>query len=246
MRRLLLAFAFLMPLTPMMIAAARAEEFTRTQIESIIHDYIANHPKEMIDSVENYGKQQQMVEDQQASTLVQENMDWLVHNSKHAEAGSTKPDASIVEFFDYNCGYCKAALPDLMTLLGTDKNLRIVFVEIPILGESSITAAKWALAANEQGKYLPYHILLMKHKGPLDEATLVDYAKRAGLDADKLKADKDSDKIARIIDENIGMARKLGIQGTPAFVVGDQLLRGYVGMDALRDALKTAREAEKK
>ena len=241
MRRIFLALAFVLAFLPQ----AHAEDFTRAQIEQIIREYIANNPKEMIESVERYGKQQQQVEDEAASKLVRENMDWLVKNPKHAEAGNPKGDVTIVEFFDYNCGYCKAALPDLMTLLDADKNLRLVFVEIPILGDASTVAAKWALAARDQEKYLPFHISLMKHKGPMDEATYVDYATRAGLDVKKLKEAKDSNDVVLTIDDNLRMARTLSIQGTPAFIVGDQLIRGYVGIDALREAVQKARDKAK-
>lgn len=241
MRRLLLTAsmlaAFTVPSHP-----ALSEEFTRAQIEQIIKEYIQAHPKEMMDSVENYGKQQQQVQDDQAAEQIRKNSDWLLKNPKHAQAGNPKGSATIVEFFDYNCGYCKQAVSDLMRLLDEDKNLRLVFVEIPILGESSEEAARWALAALKQDRYLEFHIALMKHKGPLDEGAVLQYAKQVGLDIDKLKKDRLDPSIDQTIAENLNMARTLGIQGTPAFVIGDQLIRGYVGIDGLLAALDEVRK----
>lgn len=240
MRRFLLTL-----LTATCIATpALAEEFTREQIEQIVQEYIAKNPKTIIDSVNNYGKAQQEEEDKKASDLVIKNRDWLLNNKNHAEAGNPKGDVTLVEFFDYNCGYCKQALTDIMTLVEEDKNLRVVFVEIPILGESSFEAARWALAAQEQKLYLEYHISLMRHKGGYDPLALADYAKKVGMDVEKLEKEKAKDKYREIMDDNIGMANTLGVSGTPAFVVGDQLMRGYVGIDALRDAIATARKAK--
>jgi len=220
---------------------AQAEEFTREQIQQMIKDYIANNPQDLIQSVENYGKQQQEQDSQRASESIKKNMDWLTKNPNHAEAGNPNGDVTIVEFFDYNCGYCKQALTDLMKLLDKDKNVRLVFVEIPILGASSEEAARWALAAMKQKKYLEFHIAMMNHKGPLDEGAVLQYAKQVGLDGEKLKKDKLDPKNEQIIAENLNMARSLGIQGTPAFVIGDELIRGYVGLEGLQDSVNTAR-----
>ena len=158
---------------------ALAEDFTREQIEKIVKEYIMKNPKVIIESVNNFGKQQQVEEDKKASEAVGQHMDWLTKNKNHAEAGNPNGDVTIVEFFDYNCGYCKQALNDILTIMESDKNIRLVFVEIPILGESSFEAARWALAANKQKLYLEYHISLMRHKGAFDNTILSDYAKKA-------------------------------------------------------------------
>jgi protein-disulfide isomerase len=242
MRRLLLSLAFLAAF----IAPACAEDFTRAQIEQIVGEYIATHPKELMDSVQKYGEQQQSAEQEEASKAVIANRAWLEQNPNHAEAGNPKGDVTIVEFFDYNCGYCKQALGDLMTILDKDKGVRLVFVEIPILGDSSMLAAQWALAANRQKLYLEYHIGLMRFRGPITEDILTTQAQTAGLNVERLKKDKGDPKINTIIAENLNMARALGIQGTPAFVVGDQLIRGYVGLSGMEEAIANARAAKAK
>lgn len=240
MRRLLLTASML---AAFVATPAFAEDFTRAQIDEFIKEYIQKNPKALIDSVEAYGKQQQDAEGAKAAEQIVKNMDWLTKNPKHAEAGNPKGDVTIVEFFDYNCGYCKQAVPDLMKLLDQDKNVRVVFVEIPILGASSEEAARWALASIKQEKYLPFHIALMNHKGPLEEGSILGYAKNAGLDIDKLKKDKLDAGIEQTMAENLNMARTLGIQGTPAFVVGTELIRGYVGFDGLVEAVATVRNS---
>lgn len=246
MRRILLALMLTSAFTvPALTAApAHAEEFTRAQIEAIIKDYIEKNPKVMIDSVEAFGKQQQKVQDQLGAEQITKNSDWLLKNKDHAEAGNPKGDVTVVEFFDYNCGYCKQALGDVLTLLDKDKKLRLVFVEIPILGDSSVEAAKYALAAKKQNLYLEYHIAMMRHKGPINADVMLDYAKQVGINTEKMKKDAQDPAIAATIEDNLRMARTLGITGTPAFVVGKELIRGYVGLEGMSEAVSDARKAK--
>lgn len=242
MRRLLFTLALMSVFAVPAPKPAHAEEFTRGQIEDIVREFIQKNPEVMIQSVEAYGRKQQEEEQAMANEAAVKNMDWMTKNKHHAEAGNKKGDVTIVEFFDYNCGYCKQAVPDVMELLDDDKKLRLVFIEIPILGPSSMTAAKWALAAKEQNSYLEYHLLLMKHKGPMDEAILADYASKLKLDVDKMRIDANSPETDKILQENLQMSQKMGIQGTPAFIVGKEVIRGYVSKDVLAQAAKKARE----
>lgn len=241
MHRLFLSLALLI----VFIAPSLAEDLNRTQIEQIIADYIKNNPRAIIDSVNSYGEQQQALSAKDASERIKARSAWLYNNKNHAQAGNSKGDVTIVEFFDYNCGYCKQAMPELMALLDIDKNVRLIFVEIPILGESSKEAAKWALAAKDQDAYLEFHVALMKHHGPLSSGVIEDYAKKAGIDVEKAKKQKDLPEIQAAINDNLKVANELGVSGTPAFVVGDQLLGGWVGAESLRDAIKAARESKK-
>lgn len=242
MRRFVLSLL----LTAAFAAPAAAADLTREQVEGIVHDYIMAHPQVLIDSVNAYGQAQQAADEKRASDAVLEHIDWLTKNKNHAEAGNPKGDITIVEFFDYNCGYCKKSFPELMTLLDEDKGVRLVFVEIPILGDGSVEAARWALAANKQKHYLEFHSALMRHHGPIDETVLTDYAKKAGLDLARLKKDKADAAIDATLQDNTNMAGQLGISGTPAFVVGTGLIRGYVDLAGMRQAITQARAAAKK
>ncbi len=154
--------------------------------------------------------------------------------------GARDGDVTLVQFFDYACGYCKAALPDLQRLVREDPKLKVVFRELPILSRESDMAARISLLAAEQGRYDAFHQAMYAAGRPT--ATSIPAAARtAGLDEAQLKAALSSSKAEREIVQNMGLARALGFSGTPAWVVGDQLLSGAVGYDALKAAVAKAR-----
>lgn len=211
------------------------------ELGNFIRDYLMDNPQIIVEAVEMYSRQEQAAAAERASDAVRANQDWLYNNDAHPTAGPADASVAVVEFFDYNCGYCKRALSDIMTVLGEDDDLRVVFIELPILGDSSTEAAKWALAAEKQDMYLEYHVALMEHQGRLNDAQLANIAEKVGLDVAKLRQDKDDDAILEQLQENIDKARELGITGTPAFIIGDELARGYVGLDGLRAGVKQNR-----
>ena len=133
-------------------------------------------------------------------------------------------------------------MPDIQATLEKDSDVKFVFHEMPILGPSSRTAAQYALAAHKQGKYFEYHVALMEFRGEKNDKTLEKLAKDVGLDVEKAKADANSKEIAAMIEESMTLASKIGIRGTPAFIVGDKLFRGYLGPDGLQSEIKTARK----
>ena len=155
--------------------------------------------------------------------------------------GNKDAEITVVEFFDYNCGYCKRAVPDIRAILEEDKNVKFVFKEMPILGPSSRTAAQYALAAHKQGKYFDYHAKLMEHRGPKDEATLEKMAKDLDLNVDQMKVDANSEETNQAIEDSINLAGEIGIRGTPAFVIESELYRGYLGLEGLKAEIAKAR-----
>jgi protein-disulfide isomerase len=156
--------------------------------------------------------------------------------------GNPDGDVSLVEFFDYNCPYCRRMGPILRQMIENDANLRIVYKEWPILGSGSVFAAKAALAAHKQGKYLAFHEALMEGPGKADESRVLEVAKYIGLDIERLRGDMDSDEIIQAIDRNMALARALQITGTPTFVIGSEIIRGAVDMAALETSVATARD----
>jgi len=148
-----------------------------------------------------------------------------------------------VEFFDYNCGYCRHSLADVLKLLDKDKDVRLVFKEFPILGPGSVSAAKASIAARRQNKYWDFHLALMRERGTVDEAKVFAVAKTVGLDIPKLKADMESADVAKIIAQNQALAEALSIQGTPAFVIDQTLIPGAPGYDGLANAVAAVKEA---
>ena len=240
MKTLILAsFALLCAALP-----ARAADFTdaqKSQIDTVIHDYLMKNPKVMIESLEKYQSDQKDAEAGKFKDKVGQYKTFLT--AKDAPfAGNPNGNVTMTEFFDYNCGYCKHAVDDVKNLLDQDKNVRVVFIDFPILSESSGDAARYALAAQKQGKYYDYHLKLMKYPGEKNEAAYRSIAKDLNLDWDKLAKDADSDAVKATIGKNMEVARDLGINGTPAFIVGDQLIPGYIGVQNMKELVADARK----
>lgn len=228
------------------VSGLQAAELSKADIEKIIHEYIMANPQVMIDSVNAYEVKLQSEQQEQAMSVVRDNADWIYNNPNHAVAGNPNGDVTIVEFFDYNCGYCKQALTDLMTLIDEDKNIKVVFIDLPILGESSTLAARWSKAAQAQGKFLEFHVPLMRHRGALNDSVLENYAQAAGMDVAKAKTFMLSSDVTARLDDNTAKSQSFGIAGTPAFILGDKMVRGYVGIDGMRKVVAEVREEAKK
>jgi protein-disulfide isomerase len=158
-----------------------------------------------------------------------------------AWAGDPRGDVTLTMFTDYACGYCRQSAPDIERLLATDPKLRVVWREIPVLGPDSEVAARVALAAAKQGRYLPFHRALFASGRP-DTGHLAQAARAAGLDPARLRTDEGASDVAAEVQRNLALATQLKIDGTPAFVVGDQLLAGAVGYDRLAQAIAAARQ----
>ena len=212
-------------------------------VHKIIEHYLLENPKIVMDAAEAYRVQQEQEQQQQAQTAIEDNMDVLTH-SEAPSIGPADASVTVVEFFDYNCGYCKRALPDVQKAVEADKDVRFVFKEMPILGPTSQTAAEWALAAHKQGKYFEYHSALMEFRGPKEEAQLAKIATDLGLDVEKMKQDAKSDDIQKLLEEDINLAQKIGISGTPAFIINGELYGGYLGEDGLQAAIDKARASQ--
>ena len=228
-------------------ALAQNADFTQSQKDAlgpIIKEYLKENPSVVVEALEEYRVQQEQEAMKAAQAGIQDNIAYLTR-ADAPSVGNPEADVTVVEFFDYNCGYCKRAVPDIQNILKEDKNVRFVFKEMPILGPTSRTAALWALAAHEQGKYFDYHVALMEHRGQKTEEELEKLAKKVGLDAAKMKADIENGEIAKELDKSLEVARSIGVSGTPAFIIGDQFVPGYIGEDGLKNALEEARSAKK-
>lgn len=229
-------------------APASAQAFDAAQKEEmggIIRDYLMENPKVIMDAVERYRANQEEIEAKAMEDSILSKSDALFNNPKSPVVGNPKGDVTIVEFLDYNCGYCKIAFRDIETLLKEDKNLRVVFKEIPILSESSHMASRYALAAHKQGKYWDFHMALMTATGGIDENYVENVAKGLKLDMKKLKADAESAEVRETLEANLTLAREIGFSGTPSFVVGTRPLRGHYGIEALRKFIADTREQAK-
>jgi protein-disulfide isomerase len=219
-----------------------SEEQTRA-VEKLVRDYILNNPEILVESLRGYEEKHRQAADEQAQKAIIASRDALEKDPTSPVAGNLQGNVTLIEFFDYRCGYCKKVVPSIQELLQTDKNIRIVFKEFPILGPDSVTASRAALAAWKIApeKYLPFHLALMESRGEMNEARVLETGKKVGIDVNKLKAAMSDPAIKASIDRNVELARKLQINGTPAFIIGGELVPGAVDLATLREMVATAR-----
>ena len=223
---------------------AAADEFTPAQKEELgvfIKDYLVAHPDVLRAAIEALDKHDKQVAEDERQKAVSDQAGELFGSKFQATVGNPKGSATLVEFFDYNCGYCKRALPDMMTLLKTDSNIKFVLKEFPVLGEGSVEAAHVAVAARMQDptgkKYIDFHQKLLGGRGPADKARALAVAKEVGFDMPRLEKDMNSDEVKTTIDEDMKLADTLGVNGTPSYVIGNELVVGAVGLDALKEKI---------
>ena len=218
----------------------------KTEIEALVKQYILDHGDVVIDSVNRF-QQKKEAEADKDSAVKAKNLLASIKNDKNlAMAGDPNGDVTVVEFFDFNCGYCKKAFPEVQQLLKEDKKVKVVFYDMPILGPDSLESSKWALAAKKQGKYFEYHTALMGHQGQKDAATFKKLATDIGLDADKMEKDKASPEIEAELKKHVELAQSLNIQGTPGFLIDDKIIRGYVPYEAMKATIKSERDTPAK
>lgn len=223
------------------VAMAQFDDTEEAAIRLIVRNYLIDNPEVLIEALQIYQARQEQA-DAQAQQDAVANLGDRLFESTSPSIGPADAGVTLVEFFDYNCGFCKRSLEDIQTLIDTDDDLRVVFKEIPILGPTSLTAARAALASREQGLYSEYHIALMAHRGTHTEESIFVLAAEVGLDVDQLRVDMESDAVSQEISDNLQLAEAIGVRGTPAFVVGNRVIPGAVGLDALEDAIDRIRQ----
>lgn len=229
-------------------AGAAAQSITNAQrgeIEKIIRDYLIKNPEVLQEAIAELEKRQASADAEKHKTAVKENAEALFNSPRHVTVGNTKGDVTFVEFFDYNCGYCKRALEDMMALIKADPNLKVVLKEFPVLGPGSQDAARVGVAVRMQDKtgkkYLEFHQKLLTGRGQVDKARALAAAKEAGLDVARIERDLASDEVRASIEESFKLAEKLGLNGTPSYVIGNDVVVGAVGLAALREKVNHAR-----
>lgn len=225
--------------------AARAELSAdqKKEMEALIKEYILNNGDVVIEGVNKYQAKQEEETNKQSDAAAKELMAKIKSDKSLPGAGNPDGDVVVVEFFDFNCGWCKKAFEEVQNIIKDDKNVRVVFYDIPILGPTSTLASRWALAAHKQGKYWDFHQKVIAHEGQIDEPTLEKMAKDSGIDMAKLKKDLEDKSIDETLNTHIATTKTVGIQGTPGFIINDQIFRGYIPYDAMKDAVEKAREA---
>jgi protein-disulfide isomerase len=236
-----------LPMQPPAAQAPAASSFStnqRREIEGIVKSYLVAHPEVLQDAMDALDKQQKQADADKARATIKKENATLFNSPHEVVLGNPNGNQTVVEFFDYNCAFCKRALPDMMTLLKTDPNLKFVLKEFPVLGPGSVEAAHVAVAARMQDptgkKYIEFHQKLLGGRGPADKARALAVAKEVGFDMARIEKDMNSPEVQATIDENMKLADALGVSGTPTYVVGDEVVVGAVGLDELQQKLKAS------
>lgn len=242
------------PLVPALLALslcgglsiASAQSFTdaqRSDIETIVKNYLVAHPEVIEEAINELSKRQAAADEVKHEAVIAQNAKEIFNSPRGVVLGNKNGDVTFVEFFDYNCGYCKRAMGDMLTLLKTDPKLKVVLKEFPVLSAGSVEAAKVAIAARMQDptKYLDFHTRLLGGRGPADKARAMQAAKEAGYDTARIEKDLNSPEIKATIEENLKLAEEMGLNGTPSYVIGKQIVVGAVGLDGLREKISMAR-----
>jgi protein-disulfide isomerase len=227
------------------LAAQSFNDSQRGEIEKIIRDYLLAHPEVLQEAMAELEKRQIAADTERHKNAVKEHNATLFSSTHQVTLGNPQGDVTLVEFFDYNCGYCKRALADMLDLLKTDPKLKVVLKEFPVLGQGSVEAAQVAVAVRMQDKtgkkYLEFHQKLLGNRGQADRTKALAVAKDVGFDVARLEKDMQTDEIKTTIDENMTVAEALGLNGTPSYVIGSDVVIGAVGVAALREKVEAAR-----
>ena len=232
-------------------APVRAQSFNdaqRGEIERIVRDYLVAHPEVLQEAMSEFEKRQSAAELEKQVAGVKQHKEVLFNSAHQVTLGNPKGDVTMVEFFDYNCGFCKRALGDMLALIKTDPNLKVVLKEYPVLGPGSLEAAQVAVAARMQDKtgkkYLDFHQRLLGGHGPADKARALAAAKDAGFDMTRIEKDMTSDEVRETLKETMKVADAIGLNGTPSYIIGSDVVVGAQGYDVLKEKVDANRKTE--
>ncbi|GBD49455.1 DsbA family protein [Methylopila sp. Yamaguchi] len=216
-------------------------------IEKIVRDYIVNNPEILIEAQKELTKRQEAAQAAAARQKLAEKPATLENSKLQAVLGNPNGDVTLVEFFDYNCGYCKRALGDVNELIEADPKLKVVLKEFPILGRGSAEAAQVSAAVNviAPAKYRAFHDKLLAAQGQVDGAAAIQAAKDVGVDQAALKKAFSHPDVKATIEESYDLANQFGVESTPTFILADAILPGAVGVDALKKRIAAVRECGK-
>ena len=233
---------------PMPVRAQEDQTLSPKQADAVrhvVHDYLMEHPEVIQEAIEALREKMRQQTEADARKNIETYRAELFDNKDDPVTGNAKGDVTIVEFFDYNCAYCKATYDGLMETIKNDGKVRLVFKELPILTEESGIAAKVALVARKQGKYDDMHRAFMKFRGRLDEKAIFRLAGEVGLNVDQLKKDITAPELDKMIRRNKEIANALGIDGTPSFIFGDRIVSQALEAATVKQLIDVTRKNPK-
>jgi len=238
-------FALALGAAPLSASAQSFSDTQRGDIETIVKNYLISHPEVLEEAMNELSKRQAAAEAEKHEASVSKNADEIFNSPRGVTLGNKDGDVTFVEFFDYNCGYCKRAMADMLDLMKADPKLKVVLKEFPVLSQGSVEAAQVAVAVRMQDptgkKYLDFHQKLLGGRGAADKARAMAVAKEVGLDMAKLEKDMASPEAKATIEENFKLAEAMGMNGTPSYVIGKQVVIGAVGIESLKEKIGVAR-----
>ncbi len=218
----------------------------KKEVEQIIRDYLMKNPEVLRDVMQELERKMAAEENSRRAEALKENAKLIYDSPRGVVVGNPKGDVTVVEFFDYNCGYCKRALDDMMKMVSADPKVKFVLKEFPVLGQSSLDAAKVGIAVRMQDKdgkkYLEFHRALLTGRGEVNRDRAMAAAKAAGADMAKLETDLKSDEIEATLQESAVIADALGISGTPSYVMPNEVVPGAVGVAELTKRVQSVRK----
>ena len=229
--------------TPAKTPAQALSASEKQAIEGVVRDYLLNNPEIIIEAIQSLRKREDRNKEAKAKANLVKFRNDLLNDPDTPVGANPKGDVTIVEFFDYRCGFCKRVFPDIMKVINEDKNIRYVFKEFPILGPESVTASKAALAAwiVDKSKYEAFHRAMMGSKGGLPESRVMKMAAKAGYDVKALKKALADPRIDKMLEKNFALAKALDINGTPAFIIGNEVIRGAIDLETIKQLVTQAR-----
>lgn len=219
-------------------------EADRATLHDEIRDYLLQNPEVIMEAVAILEDRQNAGQAEADSDLVRANAEAIFEDGHSWVGGNPDGNVTVVEFMDYRCGYCRRAAAEVENLLEDDGNIRFVVKEFPILGEDSLHAARFAIATQQVAgdeAYKAVHDALLSYNGSMNEAGFTRLADSLGLDANAITAEMDSDSVSDVIAANHALARELQISGTPSFVMGEQMVRGFVSQDDMQQVVDAIR-----
>jgi protein-disulfide isomerase len=236
--------AALMLFAAVPVRAEPPEGPRQSEFERMLKEYLAAHPEAIQEALDTLAARKAAAKAEEQKAIIRANRGELFSSPRQVTLGNRAGDVTLVEFFDYNCSYCKRALADLLDLMNNDPQLKVVLKEYPILSPDSVEAARVAVAVRMQdagARYLDFHRKLLENRGHNDKARALAAAEEAGFDMARLERDMASEEVTQSIDESMRLGKELAINGTPGYVIGERVVIGARGEQVLKDGVAAAR-----
>ncbi|MDH4194828.1 MAG: DsbA family protein [Nitrospirota bacterium] len=221
---------------------AQSDPAFQQAVEQVVEQYIRAHPEVIEQTLQALQAKREAQERERVRNLIATKQAELLNDPNSPVSGNLEGDVTVVEFFDYRCGYCKRVAGAVTQLQQDDPNVRVVYKDYPILGEASVLAARAALASKAQGKHVAFHEALLASKNELTQETIFNIATAVGLDKERLNTDMQNPTLQAIIEGNRALARELGINGTPGFIIGTELVPGALELKDLKNLIRQVRK----